>query len=80
MKVYATSVAPNGDLVLIEWPSIKVFNAVESWCDERFIHINTAKELAEFRSEPFRRGMVIETSLRARSHNRLHAKYLELTA
>ena len=77
MRVFATELKESGDIVLIEWKSIKSFEASESWIDSRFI--NDIKVNFQWpRSESHE--MVILTENQERSHQIMHEKSEELRA
>jgi len=80
MKVYATELKNNGELVLITWPSAKAFNKTESWIDPRFVQVVTTAEVIGLYSYPHYEGMVIRGEAHIASHKMLHEKYLEMTA
>mgnify|MGYP003637214172 FL=1 len=82
MRVFATELKESGDIVLIEWKSIKSFEASESWIDSRFINVCTTDDIkVNFqwpRSESHE--MVILTENQERSHQIMHEKSEELRA
>ena len=80
MKVYATELKNNGEMILVTWPSMKAFSQTESWADDRFINVMTKNDVLAFCSYPYYAGMVIWGDDLIASHNMLHTKYLEITA
>lgn len=81
MKVYATVKTEEGSVVLLEWPSVGVFQATESWIDPKFINIAKTSDLGRYefyRSQ--NNSLIIFTPDQVESHNLLHRKFHNLRA
>ena len=74
MKVYATKLNSDGDVILIEWASKKVFESGHSWVDPQFISVATTSDLDVYEF-PYEKGMVVYSQDQIDSHNLLNAQY-----
>ena len=74
MKVFATKVEGE-KVVLVEWPSKKAFETVESWRDPKWISVATSEDLG-FYKDPYEAGSVIYSQERIDSFNLMHDKYM----
>jgi len=52
MKVYATLLNDEGKVILKEWPSAKVFQANERWCDQKFLNVAKTSDLKGYEYYP----------------------------
>lgn len=75
MKVYAVSA---GGLKIFD--SIKQFESLESWIDEKWMFIATTKDFKDpslFWEFPLERGYIVYTDEQAEAHDLIHQEYLK---
>jgi len=74
VKVFATMETETAGVILKEWPSIKVFESQEYWCDPKFIRVTTSAGLKSYDENSYM-GFVIYTESQKKSHKLLHGAY-----
>jgi hypothetical protein len=81
MRVYATELKQSGEVVLIEWASIRAFEHLESWVNPAWVNVATSKDLLEMYCYPYDEdGFIVRSEVSKIGYNLMHEKALELRA